>query len=97
MISDSGVLSTFNPSTGEVYKQARLRGAADRFFANPVAADGKVFFVSQAGMVTVLEAGPDHKVLGANDLDDEVQATPAISDKRIYIRTRAALYSFGGY
>jgi outer membrane protein assembly factor BamB len=43
----------------------------------------------------VLKAGGDWQVLRVNELDDEVFATPAIADGRIYIRTRSALYSFG--
>jgi hypothetical protein len=30
-----------------------------------------------------------------NALDDEVFATPAIGDGRIYIRTKSAIYAFG--
>jgi len=95
MINDGGVLTTLKPSTGEVLKQARLRGAADRYFASPVAADGKVFFVSLNGTVTVLEAGPEQTVLSKNDLDDESYSTPAIADGRIFIRTKSALWCFG--
>ncbi len=95
MINDSGVLTTLDPANGNVFKQARLRGVPDKYFASPVAADGKIFFVSNGGMVTVLEAGPDQRVLAVNDLDDESFATPAIADGRIYVRTRNALYCFG--
>lgn len=95
MITDSGVLSTFDPATGNLYKQARLRGAADKYFASPVAADGKIFFVSLGAVVTVLEAGPEQKVLAVNDLDDETEATPAIEDGCLYIRTKGGLYAFG--
>lgn len=95
MINDSGVLTTLDPATGAMLKQARLRGVADKFFASPVAADGKVFFVSLGGTVTVLEAGPDQKVIAKNDLDDDVYATPAIAGGRIYLRTRSALWCFG--
>lgn len=95
MINDAGVLTTLDPSTGAVFKQGRLRGVADRFFASPVAADNKIFFVSQAGAVTVLKAGGQQEILAVNELDDECYATPAIADGRIYIRTRSALYCFG--
>jgi len=95
MINDSGILTTLNPTTGEVYKQARLRGAADNFYASPVAADGKVYFVSKAGVVTVLKAGGQQELLTSGELDDECVATPAIVGGRIYIRTRSALYAFG--
>lgn len=95
MLSDSGVLTTLDPATGEVHKQARLRGVADRYFASPVAGAGKVFIASMGGIITVLEAGAEQKVLAVNDLDDEVFATSAIADDRLFVRTRSALYCFG--
>jgi outer membrane protein assembly factor BamB len=96
MINDSGILLSFDPATGNVIKQGRLHGAIDKYFASPVAADGKVFLIGQGGQVSVLKADGDWQVLAVNELDDEVFATPAIADGRIYIRTRSALYSFGG-
>jgi len=95
MINDSGILLSFDPATGNVLKQGRLKGAIDKYFASPVAADDKVFVVGQGGAVSVLKAAGDWEVLSVNELDDEVFATPAIADGRIYIRTRSALYSFG--
>ncbi|MDQ1592724.1 MAG: hypothetical protein QOG71_3351 [Pyrinomonadaceae bacterium] len=95
MVNDSGILLSFDPATGNVIKQGRLQGAIDKYFASPVAADGKVFLVGQGGQVSVLKATGDWEVLAVNELDDEVYATPAIADGRVYIRTRSALYSFG--
>jgi outer membrane protein assembly factor BamB len=95
MINDSGILISFNPTTGEVIKQGRLHGAIDKYFSSPVAADDKVFLIGQGGQVSVLKAAGDWQVLAVNELDDECFATPAIADGRIYIRTRSALYAFG--
>jgi outer membrane protein assembly factor BamB len=95
MLNDAGVLTTLDPSTGALLKQARLRGVADRYFSSPVAADGKIFIASQAGVMTVLKAGGGQEILAVNELDDECLATPAIADGRIYVRTRSALYCFG--
>ena len=95
MINDSGILLSFDPATGNVIKQGRLQGAIDKYFASPVAADDKVFLIGQGGQVSVLKAAGEWEVLKVNELDDEVYATPAIADGRIYIRTRSALYSFG--
>ena len=95
MINDGGVLSTFNPETGDLIQQSRLRGAIDHYYASPVAAGGKVFLVSQSGVITVLKAGGKPEVLTVHELDDESYATPAIADGRIYIRTRSALFCFG--
>jgi hypothetical protein len=95
MINDSGILISFDPTTGNVLKQGRLHGAIDKYFSSPVAADDKVFLIGQGGQVSVLKAAGEWEVLAVNELDDEVYATPAIADGRIYIRTRSALYSFG--
>jgi outer membrane protein assembly factor BamB len=95
MLNDSGVLTTLNPATGDVFKQARLRGVSDKYFASPVAADGKVYIAGNSGVVSVLRAGGDQEVLAANKLDEDIIATPAIADGRIYVRTVAALYCFG--
>jgi hypothetical protein len=78
-----------------VQKQGRLKGAIDKYFASPVGADGKMFLISQDGTVSVVSAAADWQVLAVNALDDEVFATPAISDGRIYVRTKSALYAFG--
>jgi outer membrane protein assembly factor BamB len=95
MINDSGILTSFDPATGSVLKQGRLKGAIDKYFASPVGADGKVFLISQDGTVSVVSAAADWQILAVNALDDEVFATPAISDGRIYVRTKSALYAFG--
>jgi hypothetical protein len=95
MINDSGILLSFDPATGNVIKQGRLRGAIDKYFSSPVAADGKVFLIGQAGAVSVLKAAGEWEVLTVNELDDECFATPAIADGKIYIRTRSAIYCFG--
>ncbi len=42
MVNDGGLLVSFKPATGEVIKHDRLKGALDKYFASPVAADHKV-------------------------------------------------------
>ena len=95
MVKDGGILTTLDPKTGNVYKQARLPGALGRYWASPVAADGKVYVASEEGKVTVLAASANWEILSTNDLADEVFATAAIEPGRIYFRTRSALYCFG--
>ncbi|MBO0724950.1 MAG: PQQ-binding-like beta-propeller repeat protein [Blastocatellia bacterium] len=95
MVNDSGILISFDPATGNVIKQGRLKGAIDKYFASPVGADGKVYLISQDGTVSVVKAAGEWDVLAVNALDDEVFATPAIADGKIYVRTKGALYCFG--
>jgi outer membrane protein assembly factor BamB len=95
MVNDSGILLSFNPETGDVLKQGRLKGAIDKYFASPVGADGKVFLVSQDGTASVVSAKGDWEILSVNPLEDEVFATPAIAGGHIYLRTKSTLYAFG--
>jgi outer membrane protein assembly factor BamB len=90
-----GIFSTLNPETGEVYKQARLSGALGNYWSSPIAADGKIFVASEEGKVVVLRAGQEWEIVAINNLEEDIFATPAILDNRIYVRTRAALYCFG--
>jgi len=94
MVNDSGILLSFDPASGALLKQGRLKGAIDKYFASPVGADGKVFLVSQDGTASVVEAKGDWEILSVNPLGDEVFATPAIADGRIYLRTKSTLYAF---
>ena len=95
LVKDGGILTSLDPKTGDVHKQARLPGALGRYWASPVAADGKVYVASEEGKVSVLAASANWAVLSTNDLADEVFATAAIEAGRIYFRTRSALYCFG--
>ena len=95
MVNDSGILTSFDPATGDVLKQGRLKGAIDKYFASPVGADGKVWLISQDGTVSVVSAKGEWDVLAVNTLGEEVFATPAIDAGRLYVRTRGTLYCFG--
>ena len=95
MVNDNGIVTTIDPETGALIKQGRLTGAPGAVFASPVAADGHVFFTTEAGAVVVVLPGGDLTVKSVNRLNEEAYATPAIADGRIYVRTTQALYAFG--
>ncbi len=95
-VKNGGVVSSYDPLTGEVKHSARAGpGALGDYYASPVAGDGKLYLVNKAGKVSVLEAGATFRTLAVNDLQEEVYATPALVDGRIYLRTAKALYAFG--
>jgi outer membrane protein assembly factor BamB len=95
MVNDGGIVTSLDPASGKVIEQGRLQGAIDRYYASPVAADGKIFMVSETGKVAVLKPGGSLGVLVVNDLGELCYATPALAQGRIYIRTLGALYCFG--
>ena len=90
-----GIFTSLNAETGEVMKQARLTGALGNYWASPVEADRKIFLASEEGKVVVVSAEANWEIQAINNLDEEIFATPAIVDGRIYVRTREALWCFG--
>ena len=92
LVKDGGIVTALDKKTGEVLKQARLKDALDRYFSAPVAADGRIYMVSEAGKVSVIKPGPDWEVIQTNDMRDAAYATPAIVDNKIYLRTDWGLY-----
>ncbi len=57
MLADQGGLVTLlDPDSGAALAKERLN-ALDSFFASPVAGDGKVYFLSETGILTVIAAG----------------------------------------
>jgi outer membrane protein assembly factor BamB len=94
-VNDGGIVTMLGAETGERLAQGRLTGAVDSYYASPVAADGKIWFVSEHGKVAVIEPDAGLEVLAVSELDELCYATPAISDGRLYLRTQQALYAFG--
>lgn len=89
-ITDGGIASCLRKDTGEILWQERVGGG--NYSASPVAAAGRIYFVSDNGETTVIEAGPGFKVLAKNALGEKVQASPAISSGQIFIRAEKNLF-----
>jgi outer membrane protein assembly factor BamB len=91
-ITDGGVAQCLNARTGELIWQERIGG---NFSASPVAAEGRIYFVGDNGETAVIEARPEFKVLARNPLGERVQASPAFSQRQIFIRTEKHLFAIG--
>ena len=96
MLNDqSGLIVLLDPKSGEPFVRGRLEDARDNYYASPIAGDGKVYFVSQGGLVSVVRAGKKLETLKVHDLGEQCYATPAIDRGQILIRTTKTLYCFG--
>jgi outer membrane protein assembly factor BamB len=95
IVQDDGFMHCLNPKTGEAfYKKERLPKAT--YSASPLLADGKVYVTSERGRTTVLQAGPEFKILAENQLDDDYTLSSiAVSGQDLFIRTSSALYRLG--
>ena len=63
MINDTGIITCLDARTGAEVWTARL---TDSYSASPIAADGRVYFFSEDGKATVIEAGRTFKMLAEN-------------------------------
>jgi outer membrane protein assembly factor BamB len=93
LVKTGGIVTTLDAATGELFKQARARGAGD-YYSSPVAGDGKVYLVSEPGMISVLRAAPKWEVIATHDLSERTTSSPVIDGSRIFFRTEKALYCF---
>ena len=57
--------------------------------------DGKIFLVDESGRLTVIAAIEELTLLHTADFQEDVYATPAVVDGRLYLRTASNLYCFG--
>jgi len=75
MVSDNGILTCLEARTGQVRYSERIGG---EFSASPLVADGKIYLCDQAGITTVVRAGPKFEVLAKNELGEAIMASPAV-------------------
>lgn len=95
IVRNGGIVHCRDPQNGRQLFRGRL-GSIGGYYASPVAGDGKIYFASDRGIITVLAASDKLKVLANNDLEERIIATPALVDGKIYVRTDGYLYAFGG-
>ncbi len=89
MIDDSGIASCVDAKTGTDVWRQRISG---NYSASPIFAEGRIYACSEEGKVIVLDAGREFKVLAENRLEDGFMASPAVSGKALYLRSRKNLY-----
>lgn len=94
ILNDKGVLWCRDAKTGsEIWGNQRVRPGT--YSASPLLADGKLYVTSEEGVTTVIDAGPEFKVMAENDLAEYSLSSPAASDGQIFLRTQGALYCIG--
>jgi outer membrane protein assembly factor BamB len=90
---DRGFFTCHDARTGkEIYGKQRIDPAAGAFTASPVAANGKIYLLSEDGDTFVVEAGAEFKVAAKNSLDEMTMATPAVAGDALFIRTVSKVY-----
>ncbi len=90
--SDNGIVTCVDSRDGTVHWQERIGGS---YYSSPVLAGGRIFNVSTEGIVVVIAADTEFRVLAENDIGEGSHATPAIVGDVMYLRTFHSLLSVG--
>ncbi|MDH3785590.1 MAG: PQQ-like beta-propeller repeat protein [Acidobacteriota bacterium] len=89
------ILSVLDADSGKPRRPPERLEALGSIWASPVGAAGRVYVFDRDGTAVVFEQGAEMKVLAVNKLDGVIDATPAIVEDTIYVRTRSHLYGLG--
>lgn len=89
VVDDNGMASCLDAKTGAIKWRERIGG---NYSASPILAEGRIYFFSEEGKVVVAAASPEFKKIAEGKFDDGFMASPAVSGKALFLRTRSALY-----
>jgi outer membrane protein assembly factor BamB len=92
-LTDNGMLSCFNATTGEPYYHQQRLPQADSFKASPIGAGGKLYLASENGTVTVVRMGEKFDVLATNTMADQFfVASPVVVEGELFLRSKTHLF-----
>jgi outer membrane protein assembly factor BamB len=89
LVSDDGMVTCLEAGTGKEVWRKRLIG---NYSASPIYADGQLYFCNQQGKTFLLKPGRTCEILETNVLDTGLMASPAVSGKALFLRTKTHLY-----
>ena len=89
MVNKSGIASCLAAGSGKVLWKKRL---GKNHFSSPIAGDGKVYFTALDGTTTMIAAERNFVKLAKNSIDEEVVASHAISNGKLFIRGAEHLF-----
>jgi outer membrane protein assembly factor BamB len=82
-------ITCIDAATGEVVWTERIPG---NYQSSPIYGDGRIYFSNQEGTTTVLKPGRTCEILATNSLPEGFMASPAVSGRALFLRTKASLY-----
>jgi outer membrane protein assembly factor BamB len=93
VVTDNGMLSAFNATTGETYYAQTRLPKGYNLKASPIGANGKLYLATEDGDVVVVKMGEKFEILSTNTLTDQVFiATPVIAAGELYLRSKTTLF-----
>jgi outer membrane protein assembly factor BamB len=95
--SDKGIANCMNAENGEKVYQQRMP-TTERVYASIVRGSDKLYLTTRDKGVWVLDANPKFNEVSLNNIESEtdlMNATPAISDGKLFLRSNTHLYCVG--
>lgn len=92
LTADNGVASCFEATTG---KRLWMERIGTRYSSSPVTCEGLAYFTSDDGETKIIRPGPKLEIAATNRLGENVFASPAISQGKIYLRGEKHLFAIG--
>jgi len=89
MVDDGGIASCIEAKTGNQVWNERIGG---EYSAAPIYRAERIYFFSQDGITTVIEASRQFKILAKNKLGDGFMASPAVAGDSLILRSKSELY-----
>ncbi len=85
----NGNLACYDARSGDEIYQQTVHPSS--FIASPVAADGKIYMVSEYGELYIVQSGPEYKLLNKISLGEYSLVTPALTPGMLVLRTASRL------
>ncbi|MCH2183413.1 MAG: PQQ-binding-like beta-propeller repeat protein [Mariniblastus sp.] len=89
-----GIFSCLDLATGKPIYQARLKVPGE-YYACPIQIGEHIFLGAERGTLLVLKTGDTFEIVARNEFPEGIYATPALSEDRLFVRTKTGLYCIG--
>jgi hypothetical protein len=95
---EPGIAYCVNAEDGKIAYEKRIPGIIGKLYASPIAADGKIYYVSRESGTYVLAAKPEFEQLAHNQIDSDASifnGSPVVSNGDLILRSDKFLYCIG--
>jgi outer membrane protein assembly factor BamB len=98
---DKGEAYCVDLESGEfVYEEERLSPNPGQIYASPILAGDKIVYLGRGGQAVIVKAGPRFEIVGSAKLENGrgvFNASPAVADGKLFIRSNKFLYCIEGH
>ena len=93
-VKTGGFLSCLDAKTGTAHYESERLGVAGEYYATPVAVGEHIVICAERGTVLMVKAGDRLEIVARNVLGESLNATPAVVDNTLYVRSAKHLWAF---